>query len=52
MKEGNRVILTPVDDRIAALIALMGSSPDFPDVARDEPEPMRPEIREYFGVSD
>ena len=52
MKEGNRVILTPVDDRIEALIALMGSSPDFPDVARDEPEPMRPEIREYFGVSD
>jgi antitoxin VapB len=52
MKEGNRVILTPVDDRMEALIALMGSSPEFPDVARDEPEPMRPEIREYFGVSD
>jgi virulence-associated protein VagC len=52
MKEGNRVILTPVDDRMDELIALMGSSPDFPDVARDEPEPMRPEIREYFGVSD
>jgi antitoxin VapB len=52
MKEGNRVILTPVDDRIEALIALMGSSPDFPDVAHDEPEPMRPEIREFFGVSD
>ena len=52
MKEGNRVILTPVDNRMDELIALMGSSPDFPDVARDEPEPMRPGIREYFGVSD
>ncbi len=51
-KEGNRVILTPVDDRIERLIALMGSSPDFPDVPRDEAEPMRPEIREFFGVSD
>ncbi len=52
MKEGNRVILTPVDDRMSALIALMGSSPEFPDVPREKAEPMRPEIREYFGVSD
>jgi len=52
MKEGNRVILTPVDDRMEALIALMGSSPDFPDLPRDAAEPMRPEIREYFDVSD
>ncbi|MDO8501246.1 MAG: type II toxin-antitoxin system VapB family antitoxin [Gemmatimonadaceae bacterium] len=51
-KEGNRVILTPVDDRIERLIALMGSAPDFPDIPRDPPEPMRPEIREFFGVSD
>ena len=51
-KEGNRVILTPVDDRIERLIALMGSSPNFPDVADDPYEPMRPEIKEYFGVSD
>lgn len=51
-KEGNRVILSPVDDRIERLIALMGSSPDFPDIPRDPPEPMRPEIREYFGVDD
>ncbi len=51
-KEGNRVILTPVDDRIERLIALMGSSPDFPDIADDPYEPMRPEIKEYFGVSD
>jgi antitoxin VapB len=51
-KEGNRVILTPVDDRIERLIALMGSSPNFPDIAHDPYEPMRPEIKEYFGVSD
>jgi antitoxin VapB len=51
-KEGNRVILSPVDDRMERLIALMGSSPDFPDVARDEAEPMRPDIREYFSVPD
>lgn len=51
-KEGNRVILTPVDDRIERLIALMGSSPNFPDRAPDIVEPMRPEIKEYFGVSD
>ena len=51
-KDGNRVILTPVDDRIERLIALMGSSPNFPDRAQDILEPMRPEIKEYFGVSD
>ena len=51
-KDGNRVILTPVDDRIERLIALMGSSPNFPDRAEDILEPMRPEIKEYFGVSD
>jgi antitoxin VapB len=51
-KDGNRVILSPVDDRIERLIALMGSSPDFPDVPRDAAEPMRPEIKEFFGVSD
>jgi len=51
-KDGNRVILTPVDDRIERLIALMGSSPNFPDRAEDFLEPMRPEIKEYFGVSD
>lgn len=51
-KEGNRVILSPVDDRIERLIALMGSIPDFPDIPRTPAEPMRPEIKEYFGVSD
>ena len=51
-KDGNRVILFPVDDRIERLIALMGSSPNFPDIPKAPAEPMRPEIKEYFGVSD
>lgn len=51
-KDGNRVILSPVDDRIERLIALMGSAPDFPDIPRDPPDAMRPEIKELFGVSD
>jgi antitoxin VapB len=51
-KEGNRVILSPVDDRIERLIALMGSVPDFPDRDQGRPEPMRPEIKELFDVSD
>jgi antitoxin VapB len=51
-KDGNRVILSPVDDRMERLMALIGSSPDFPDVTRDEPEPMRADVKEYFGVSD
>lgn len=51
-KDGNRVILSPVDDRIERLIALMGSIPDFPDIPRAPAEPMRPEIKEYFGVPD
>ncbi|MFN2601677.1 MAG: antitoxin [Gemmatimonadaceae bacterium] len=51
-KEGNRVILSPADDRIERLLALMGSAPDFPEVEKDEYEPIRPEIEEFFGVSD
>jgi antitoxin VapB len=51
-KDGNRVILMPEDDRMERLLAAFGSSPDFPDIPRDPPAPMRPEIKEYFGVSD
>ncbi len=51
-KDGNRVILSPVDDRIERLIALMGSSPGFPDIPREPAEPMRPEIKEFFRVPD
>lgn len=47
-KDGNRVILSPVDDRIERLIALMGSIPDFPE--RDQgPLQIRPELDELFG---
>jgi len=51
-KEGNRVILSPVDDRMERLIEMMGSSPDFPDAVRDDAEPMPPELREHFNVPD
>lgn len=51
-RSGDSVILSSRDDRIERLIALMGSSPDFPDVERGGPEPMRPELEEFFGVSD
>jgi antitoxin VapB len=51
-KEGNRVILSPTDDRMERFLAAFGSSPDFPDIPKDEPEPVRKEIAEYFGVPD
>src|SRR5215211_7406482 len=34
-KEGNRVILTSIDDRWERFLAAFGSAPDFPD--REEP---------------
>lgn len=51
-KDGDSVILSPADDRMERLIALFGSGPDFPDIPRDGPEPIRKEIAEHFGVSD
>ena len=48
-KDGDRVILTPIDDRIERLIALMGSSPNFPDRDQGEPQ-VRPELDELFGT--
>ena len=51
-KEGNRVILSPTDDRMERFLAVFGSAPDFPDLPKDEPEPVRKEIAEYFGVPD
>lgn len=50
-KEGNRVILTPIDDRWERFLAAFGSAPDFPD--RDEP-PMqdRPELDAWADASD
>ena len=50
-KEGNRVILSPVDDRWERFLAAFGSSPDFPD--RDEGEPQeRPELNAWADASD
>ena len=44
-KEGDRVILSPVDDRWERFLAAYGSSPDFPE--RDQPETQeRPELDE------
>lgn len=51
-RSGDNVILSSTDDRIDKLIALLGSSPNFPDIERGGPEPMRPELKEFFGVSD
>jgi antitoxin VapB len=51
-RDGNRVILMPEDDRIERLIAAMGSAPNFPDIPRDPPEPMRPALKELFDISD
>ncbi len=51
-RDGNRVILMPEDDRMERLIAAMGSAPNFPDIPRDPPEPMRPALKELFGISD
>lgn len=49
-KEGNRVILSSVDDRWENFLAAFGSAPDFPD--RDQGEPQeRPELDALFDVS-
>lgn len=49
-KEGNRVILSPVDDRWENFLAAFGSAPDFPD--RDQGKPQeRPELDALFDVS-
>ncbi len=50
-KEGNRVILTSVDDRWERFLAAFGSSPDFPD--RDEPSAQnRPELDAWADAAD
>jgi antitoxin VapB len=49
-KEGDRVILTPADDRWERFLAAFGSIPDFPD--RDEGEPQkRPELDSWADAS-
>lgn len=49
-KEGNRVILSAVDDRWENFLAAFGSAPDFPD--RDQGKPQEgPELDALFDVS-
>lgn len=50
-KEGNRVILSPGDDRWERLLAAFGSAPDFPD--RDQGSAQkRPELDAWADASD
>lgn len=50
-KEGDRVILSPLDDRWERFLAVLGSIPDFPD--RDQgPAQERPEIDAWVDASD
>jgi len=50
-KEGDRVILSPVDGRWESFLAAFGSSPDFPD--RDQGLPQkRPELDTLFNATD
>ena len=50
-KEGDRVILSPGDDRWERFLAAFGSSPDFPD--RDQGVPQeRPELNAWADASD
>lgn len=47
MKDGDRVVLMPRDDRMERFLAAFGSAPDFPD--RDQGPPQeRPELDELF----
>lgn len=50
-KDGNRVILSPIDDRWERLLAAFGSVPDFPD--RDQGSPQeRPELDAWVNETD
>ena len=50
-KEGDRVILSPDDNRWERFLAAFGSNPDFPD--RDEGVPHeRPELNAWADASD
>jgi antitoxin VapB len=50
-KEGNRVILTSIDDRWERFLAAFGSAPDFPD--REEPSAQnRPGLDAWADASD
>jgi antitoxin VapB len=50
-REGDRVILSPSDNRWERFLAAFGSSPDFPD--RDQGAPQeRPELNAWADASD
>jgi antitoxin VapB len=50
-KEGNRVILSPEDDRWERFLAAFGSAPGFPD--RDQGTPQeRPELNAWADAAD
>ncbi len=50
-KEGDRVILSPIDERWERFLAAFGSIPDFPD--RDQGVPQeRPELDALFHATD
>lgn len=50
-KEGDRVILSPIDERWERFLAAFGSIPDFPD--RDQGVPQeRPELDALFNATD
>lgn len=50
-KEGDRVILSPEDNRWERFLAAFGSAPDFPD--RDQGSPQeRPELNAWADASD
>ncbi len=50
-KEGDRVILSPEDNRWERFLAAFGSAPDFPD--RDQGSPQeRPELSAWADASD
>ncbi len=50
-KEGDRVILSPDDDRWERFLAAFGSAPDFPDRDQGEPEE-RPDLNAWADASD
>lgn len=50
-KEGNRVVLTSIDERWERFLAAFGSAPDFPD--REEPSVQtRPALDAWADASD
>lgn len=50
-KEGDRVILSPVDERWERFLAAYGSIPDFPDREQGPPQE-RPELDALFNETD